>query len=74
MNFTEPRSTHQTLESTPQHRHRMAAVLHERAVKHHRHAAMLHEAGDREQAVTHGNIARKNAASALAAWDATSEI
>ncbi len=74
MNLTEPRSTHQTFEPTPQFRHRRAAELHEQAVKHHRHAATLHEAGDRQQAATHGNIARNKAASALAMWHGTSEI
>jgi hypothetical protein len=73
MSFPEPSSAQQALESTPQNRHRVAAELHEKAVKHHRHAAELHEAGEPTMALTHGNIARKHASCAFALWDAVPE-
>lgn len=52
-----------------QHRHRTAADMHEKAVKHYRHAALLQDRGDKEQAQTHANIARRHAICALAACD-----
>lgn len=57
MRYTDGPSAPNTSIITPQFRHRQAAELHERAVKHHRHAALLHDAGDERQADTHANIA-----------------
>jgi hypothetical protein len=74
MTFTETRAASQNSEFAPQIRHRAAAGMHEKAVKHHRQAALLHDLGDKEQALTHANIARRHAISALAACDVSPYI
>jgi hypothetical protein len=69
MTLTEPRPASQNPEFAPQIRHRTAAELHEKALKHHRQAALLHDLGDKDQAQTHAKIARQHAVSALEACD-----
>jgi hypothetical protein len=57
-----------------QRRHHCAADMQEKAVKHYRQAALLHGRGDKEQAQTHANIARRNAVSALAAGEVSPDL
>ena len=50
---------------TPQSLHHEAVAQLEKAAKHHRQAALLHEAGDAQQAETHGSMAYNHTARAL---------
>ncbi len=64
----------QSLDFALQRRHHTAADMHEKAVKHYRQAALLHDRGDKEQAQTHANIARRHAVCALAAGDGSPDL
>jgi hypothetical protein len=48
--------------------------MHEKAVKHHRQAALLHDQGDKAQAQTHANIAKRHAVSALAVCEMSADV
>jgi hypothetical protein len=69
MTLIEPMAATHDPDFALQLRHRTAADMHEKAVRHHRQAALLHDRGDKDQAQTHANIARRHAISALAACD-----
>jgi hypothetical protein len=69
MTFTENRLLSQDPEFDPQIRHRSTAEMHEKAAKHYRHAALLQDRGDRDQAQSHLNIAKRHAISAMATCD-----
>jgi TFIIF-interacting CTD phosphatase-like protein len=64
----------QSPEFALQRRHHTAADTHKNAVKHYRQAALLHDRGDKEQAQTHANIARRHAVSALAAGEVSPDL
>ena len=67
MSVTSAPVKHLTPRTTPQHRHRTAIELHEKAIRHHEEAAALYLCGELRRAQSQAQLAYGHAISALEA-------